>query len=268
MDTWSVWSPAGFTRFPGRLVYTDVAGAFVMTGVEPGEYRLVARPGLYGGRYLAAGYRAVRANDSGKPVVVKNGDRLQGMDIALPSGVAVEGRVLDENGEPLSLMFVVAARILAGSDAPQRVPHPPSSTDDLGRYRIYGLEPGEYIVATESRHTVSASGAREGGTTSGTRAVEPPGFPTTFHPSAASEAAAQRIRLTAGRDASGIDIQVARARLLDVSGTVLDSRGVPASATNGLLSRDTVSGAGSHSFYTDAEGRFRVALSNPGITGC
>ena len=115
MDTWSVWSPAGFTRSPGRLVHTDVAGAFVMTGVEPGEYRLVARPGLYGGRYLAAGYRAVRANDSGKPVVVRNGDRLQGMDIALPSGVAVEGRVLDENGEPLSLMFVVAARILAAA---------------------------------------------------------------------------------------------------------------------------------------------------------
>ena len=262
VDTWSVWSPAGFTRSPGRLVHTDVAGAFVITGVEPGEYRLVARPGLYGGRYLAAGYRAVRPNDSGKPVVVRNGDRLEGMDIALPSGVAVEGRVIDENGEPLSLMFVVAARILAGSDAPQRVPHPPASTDDLGRYRIYGLEPGEYIVATESRHTVSASSAR--GTTSATRAVEPPGFPTTFHPSAASEAAAQRIRLTAGRDASGIDIQVARARLLDVSGTVLDSRGVPASATNGLLSRDTVSGAGSHSFYTDAEGRFRVRALEPG----
>ena len=264
LDTWSVWSGGSFTNSSGRLVYTDAAGAFVITGVEPGEYRLVARPWLHGGRYLAAAYRAVRPNDSGKPVVVRKGDRLEGLDIALPPGVAVEGRVIDENGEPLSLMFVVAARILAGSDAPQRVAHPQASTDDLGRYRIYGLEPGEYIVATESRHTVSASGAHESGSTSGARAVEPPGFPTTFHPSVASDAVAQRIRLTAGRDASGIDIQVTRTRLVDVSGTVLDSRGVPASATNGLLSRNTVSGTGSHSFYTDAAGRFRVRALEPG----
>ena len=199
--------------------------------------------------------------------MVRRGDSLEALDIALSSGVAVEGRVIDENGEPLSLMFVVAARILAGSVAPQRVPHPPASTDDLGRYRIYGLEPGEYM-ATESRHTVSSSSVRETRTTTAPRAVEPPGFPTTFHPSAASEAAAQRVRLTAGRDASGIDILVARTHLLEVSGTVLDSRGVPASATNGLLNRENLSGAGSHSFYTDAQGRFRVHALEPGITGC
>jgi hypothetical protein len=245
-------------------VLTDVAGAFVITGVEAGEYRLVARPGPHNWRYLATGYRAVRGSDSGRPVVVRSGDRLQGMDIALPSGAAVEGRVIDENGEPLSQMAVVAARILAGSDAPQRLPHPPATTDDLGRYRIYGLEPGDYIVATESRYTVSSSSVRETKTTSATRAVEPPGFPRTFHPSAASEAAAQRVRLTAGRDASGIDILVTRTNLLDVSGTVLDSRGVPASATNGLLSRDKVSGAGPNSFYTDTDGRFRVRALEPG----
>ena len=224
-------------------------------------------------------------NDSGKPIVVRRGDRLEALDIALSSGVAVEGRVIDENGEPLSLMFVVAARILAGSVAPQRVPHPPASTDDLGRYRIYGLEPGEYIVATESRHTVSSSSVRETRTTSAPRAVEPPGFPTTFHPSAASEAAAQRVRLTAGRDASGIDILVARTHLLEVSGTVLDSRGVPASATNGLLNREnrirrrvplllygcagTLSGARSRTRELPAADRARRCRQRPrGIRGC
>ena len=171
--------------------------------------------------------------------------------------------MVDENGELLSLMFVVAARILAGSDAPQRVPHQPASTDDLGRYRIYGLEPGEYFVAAESRHTVSAGGVRESRTAAGTRVVEPPGFPTTFHPSAANEAAAQRIRLTAGRDASGIDIQVARARS-STSPALCSTPAGPAPATNGVLSRDGVSGARSHSFYTDAQGRFQVRALEPG----
>ena len=260
-DTWSVWLNGGSIGAAGRLAYTDGAGTFAIAGVEPGDYRLVARPGVHGGRYLMAGYGAVRPNDPGKPVVVRRGDRLQGLDIALPSAVAVEGRVVDENGEPLALMPVVAARILPGGDAPQRVWHPPASTDDLGRYRLFGLEPGDYILSTESSHKVVASGGPENGATS---ARELPGFPTTFHPSATSEGAAQRVRLTAGRDASGIDIQVARARLLDVSGTLLDSRGVPASTTNVLISREGVSSAASYSFYTDATGRFRAAAVQPG----
>ena len=236
----------------------------MITGVEPGVYRLVARPGPFGGRYLAAGYLAVRAGDSGKPVVVRNGDRLAGMDIALPPAAAVEGRVIDENGEPLSMMPVVAARIMAGSDEPQRVRHPPVFTDDLGRYRIYGLEPGEYIVATEGWHIVTTTFVGDPKTASVSRPAERQGFTATFHPSVASDSAAQRIRLTAGRDASGIDILVARAHLVDVSGTVLDSRGVPASATNGLLSRNTLSSEGSYPFHTDADGRFRVRELDPG----
>jgi hypothetical protein len=229
----------------------------VIAGVAPGEYRLVARPGPHGGRYLTSGYLAVRAGDSGKPVVVKNGDRLAGMDIALPLAAAIEGRVVDDNGEPLSMMSIVAARIMAGTDVPQRVRHPPTLTDDLGRYRIYGLEPGEYIVATEGRHIVTANVPRDNKTSVAHR-PEPLGFPTTFHPSGVNDSAAQRIRLTAGRDASGVDILVSRAPVVDVSGTLLDSRGVPAPATNGLLRRDTVSGEGTHPFHTDAYGRFLV----------
>ena len=251
MDGWSA-VPFGGSSYrldtDGYSAETDAAGAFVIPEVKPGEYRLVARPGYFGGRYLAAGYQAVRAGDPGKPIAVRNGDRLAGLDIALPSGVALEGRVIDDSGQLLSMMTVVAARIMPGSDVPQPVRHRPTWTDDLGRYRIYGLEPGEYIVAADGLHVVSGTGARSA----------PLGFATTFHPSAGSDSAAQRIRLTAGRDASGIDILVGRSSLVDISGMVLDSRGAPASTTNGLLTRNTLSGEGTHPFHTDADGRFRV----------
>ena len=267
IDGWSTWSFGGGRGFridSGYSAQTDVAGAFVITGVEPGEYRLVARPGPFGGRYLAAGYLAVRAGDSGKAVTVRIGDRLAGMDIALPPGAAVEGRVIDETGEPLSMIPVLAARIMAGSDEPQRVRHPPAFTDDLGRYRIYGLEPGEYIVATEGWHVVTTTFVGDPKTASVTRPAEPQGFPSTFHPSAATDSAAQRIRLTAGREASGIDILVARTHLVDVAGIVLDSRGAPASRANGLLSRNTLTSQGSYPFSTDVDGRFRVRELDPG----
>ena len=240
----------------------------MITGVEPGVYRLVARPGPFGGRYLAAGYLAVRAGDSGKPVVVRNGDRLAGMDIALPPAAAVEGRVIDENGEPLSMMPVVAARITAGSDEPQRVRHPPIFTDDLGRYRIYGLEPGEYIVATEGWHIVTTTFVGDPKTASATRPAERLGFAATFHPSVTSDSAAQRIRLTAGRDASGIDILVARApwaTFQEPCSTPAASRprrpmdysaGKPCPAKGATLSTP---------MRTDA---FGCASSARGITGC
>jgi hypothetical protein len=263
---WSVWSAGGSLNIEtsGYSAETDAAGAFVITGIAPGEYRLVAKPSPYDGRYLTTGFRATRANDPGKPIVVRNGDRLEGFDVALPSAAAIEGRVTAANGEPLSQMFVVAARIRAGSDTPERVPHPPAITDDLGRYRIYGLEPGEYVVATEGRHIALTSTSRERGNPAATRAAgDHLGYPATFHPSAASDAEAQRIRLSAGRNAIGTDIQIARTPLPHVTGIVLDSRGVPAAGASGLLSRDAVFGQGSHSFNTDADGRFRIPALEP-----
>jgi hypothetical protein len=79
-----------------------------------------------------------------------------------------------------------------------------------------------------------------------------------------SDSAAQRIRLNAGRDAIGIDILVTRHSLVEVAGTVLDSRGVPASTVNGLLRRETLSGERTYPFHTDTDGRFRVRALDPG----
>src|SRR5687767_10918402 len=68
IDGWSAWSFGGGRGFRvdnGYSAQTDVAGGFAITGVQPGVYRLVARPGPFGGRFLAAGYLAVHAGDSG-----------------------------------------------------------------------------------------------------------------------------------------------------------------------------------------------------------
>ena len=59
------------------------------------------------------------------------------------TALAIEGCVIDEAGEPLSRMSVVPGRIMAGSEIAQRVPQTSIGTDDLGRYRIYGLERAE-----------------------------------------------------------------------------------------------------------------------------
>ncbi len=171
---------------------------------------------------------------------------------------------MDEAGEPLSRMNVIAARVMAGSDVAQRVGHEPATTDDLGRYRIYGLEPGEYVVAVEGR-SVPVTRAQQPGVRVPLSEQELMAFLTTFHPSALVEPAAQRIQLAPGRDAVGIDIAAVRARRFRVSGVVLDSQGVPlAVGERGPQPRRQASAATSHGFTSDAVGRFTVAAVEPG----
>ena len=96
--------------------------AFETTSVVPGVYYVVAIPSSYGGRHLAGGYGAVRGNDPGKPITIAGGADVRGVDIALSPSLAIEGRVIDEAGEPLSRMPVFAARLMPGSDTALRLP--------------------------------------------------------------------------------------------------------------------------------------------------
>jgi hypothetical protein len=250
-------------RFDGRSAVTDASGAFSFTGVAPGAYRLIVSPAFHQGRYLPAGHGASRPNDAGRTITVRAGEDIRELMLTLPTGVAIEGHVVDEAGEPLSRMPVIAARVMPGSDVVQRIGHEPAATDDLGRYRIYGLEPGEYVVAVEGRSMPVARAAQPGMRPSLTE-EELLAFLTTFHPSTLVEASAQRIQLTPGRDAVGVDIAVVRARRFRVSGLVLDSQGVPLASANGSLSRAGGLSAKSLGFTSDAAGRFTLPAVEPG----
>jgi hypothetical protein len=262
MESHSSGRDAEGARIDGRSAMTDAAGGFSFTGVAPGSYRLIVSPAFHQGRYLPAGHGASRANDAGRAITVRAGEDIRDLTLALPSGVAIEGHVMDESGEPLSRMTVVAARVMAGSDTVQRIGHEPATTDDLGHYRIYGLEPGEYVVAVEGR-SVSVNRGQPAARGSLSE-QELMAFLTTFHPSTLVEASAQRIHLVPGREAVSIDISVVRARRFRVSGMVLDSQGVPLASANGVLSRTGALSSTSQGFTSDALGRFTLVAVEPG----
>jgi carboxypeptidase family protein len=80
-----------------------------------------------------------------------------GAEIRLVKGAASIGRVLDDLGEPMPVMNVVAFRrgLTSGHATFDRVSA--AETDDLGEYRLFDLPSGEYVVAT-------APGRRDVGT--------------------------------------------------------------------------------------------------------
>ena len=245
-------------------VSTDATGRFQITSAVPGVYYVVAIPSSYSGRYLAAGYGAVRGNDPGKPITIAGGADVREVDIALPSTLAIEGRVFDEAGEPLSRIPVFAARLMPGSDSAERVLSVAGLTDDLGRYRLYGLEAGTYLVFSEGRGGVMFTEPLGGrGMSSLTIQQEKEPFVLTLHPSAVTETEGQRIRLS-GQDATGIDITLRRARRLQLSGTLLDSQGTPASTNAMLVRKGGLGLLPERAFHANEQGRFSVSGIEPG----
>ena len=175
--------------------------------------------------------------------------------IALPRGAVITGRVTDENGEPLARVQVYSLFFPPGNARGMRMGGG-SQTDDLGQFRLYGLQPGEHTVVAEAmRYNFVPPNA-------------PPeteedkiGFVTTYYPGTPDEAAAQRVRTRVGTETPGIEIRLAQNRLYRVSGSVVDSQGRPLPQVNGQVMRRTaagMSGMSSFFFSTDEHGQFQM----------
>ena len=73
------------------------------------------------------------------------------MEIPLVRGAAIAGRVMDHYGDPAAGVTVSAMRLYYDLPGLPRVRMAGlAQTNDLGEYRLYGLDPATYFVATGS----------------------------------------------------------------------------------------------------------------------
>lgn len=236
-----------------RSVATDLDGRFAFTRLPAGTYRLRVAPGAYRAQYLAIAYGGKRQQDSGQPIELKDGQRFEQADVALPRGGAITGRVIDEFGEPVTRAGVYTSKVMPGGTSFQRSGGF-NQTDDFGRFRLYGLEPGEYIVAAEARGM--GGPPLEGGSE---------GFVTTYAPSTLTEREAGRIRVIGAADAGDVEIQLVRTRTFQITGIVMDSQGRVISRPNASLVRGTTtSGFSSFGMSADQTGKFTIRDVVPG----
>jgi protocatechuate 3,4-dioxygenase beta subunit len=123
---------------------TDASGGFSITGLRPGRYTLEAVSSPLIGAW---GYGQDASGSSGTPIVVA--DRIEeGLDIVLPQYLAIQGVVVDENGEPLQGARVQALQVEYASGRLTAVPvGNERRTDDQGSYRIWGLPAGTYLLS-------------------------------------------------------------------------------------------------------------------------
>jgi hypothetical protein len=201
----------------GRGVTTDDDGRFELTDLPAGSYTLMAAKG----GYATVMYGQRRPMESPRPIELAAGQRLQGLNLNLPRGAVIAGRVTDDVGEPVANIGVRALRYYRMQGRLMLVPggffFNGNSTDDLGRFRIFGLPAGDYYISAGNdafREQGMVWDANES-------------VVRTYFPGTPSLSDAQRIRVGAGEEVTSVNFAIAAARAATISGTVIDSLGQP-----------------------------------------
>lgn len=206
----SVSSPA---LRDNKSVLTDADGRWTVRDLPAGRFTVsVSKAG-----YVRLSYGQRRPFEAGKGVDIAAGQSVEKLDVALPRGSAVTGRVLDEFGEPLANASVSALRYAFAGGQRRLLPTGNiDRTDDLGQFRVHGLAPGDYYISARPNSAPFLETSES--------AV---GYAETFYPGSLNIAEATRIHLEVGQEAQSIFITLTPTRVATISGTATTSDGKP-----------------------------------------
>lgn len=232
---------------------TDAEGRFSLNVEAAGRYRVVA---------VSPAYVSPNAQGIAKVITVAPGDELKDTDFALVRGGVITGQIMTPDGRPAVAERIMLTPVVeAGQNRPALdLPASIFETDDRGVYRIFGLPPGRYLVSAGMAGEGVGAGLR-GRRLSYTR---------TFHPNVTEEARASAVEIAPGREASNIDITLARrVGTFTASGRIIDARsnhpfagapfGYAATRDNGRMA-----GAPARDLRADARGEFFIENLTPG----
>lgn len=245
-----------------RLAATDALGRFEFKELPAGRYTMTASKA----GFVSLQYGQRRPSESGTPIELSDGQTIDKLQVALPRGSVLGGRITDEFGEPVANATVTAMRYsyaaggrrltaAAGSNARD-------TTDDQGHYRLFGLPPGEYFVSAT---------LRTGGPEAADPAGEVSGYAATYYPGTSNMAEAARVTLAVSQENTAVSFGLIATKLVRVSGQVLTSTGAPAAGGTVMLvpggiaaGRGIVMQQGGGGGRTDRTGAFTVGNVAPG----
>jgi hypothetical protein len=131
-----------------RTATTNDQGGFVFANLPAGRFTMQAsKPG-----YVNIAYGAKRPGRPGTPIQLADGQKLERANLSLPKGSVVTGIVIDESGEPSPDTRVQAMKFVIQTGEKTLQMSGSDTTDDRGMYRIYGLQPGDYLVSATPRN--------------------------------------------------------------------------------------------------------------------
>jgi Carboxypeptidase regulatory-like domain len=244
--------------------YTALSGAdgsFRIEDVVPGRYRLFAE---------RSGYQEIdkhRHRSEGRLLTFSAGQEVSDLTIRLQAAAVVEGRVSDEDGDPMPEAQVAVLRqtFVAGHRHWEQVRA--ERTNDLGQYRIPGLAAGDYFVSVtpppDFRSLIeTTANTPEAAPRSGAASNKPApvAYQTTYYPGARDRGQATSIQLRAG-DEFPVNFSLTPSPSLSIRGSVAN---LPDGTTAAIMlqSKDlnlVLNGAEMHK-----DGSFEIRGVSPG----
>jgi hypothetical protein len=131
----SIASPEAALR---RLTTTDADGRYEFAELPAGRYTITASKG----GYVALQSGRQRPFEPGNPITVADRETLANVNIALPRGSVITGRITDEFGEPMAMAQVSAQRYQYGPGGQRQLMisggGPMTMTDDSASFACTG----------------------------------------------------------------------------------------------------------------------------------
>lgn len=199
-----------------RISVTDAQGRFTIAELPAGEFTVEARKT----GYVTLQFGQRRASEPGKAVIVREDQQVERIDIALPGGTPISGTIVDDRGEPVAGVTVRALQLRRAGDLTMALTAPgvrPRPTDDRGRFRLFGLLPGKYLVSASADAGVSSPDPQ------GTF-----GYAPIFYPGTPDVSTATSITIDLGIDLPGVTMIFIPSKTVRVSGFAFTPSGQPA----------------------------------------
>src|SRR5262245_34735922 len=198
-----------------RVPVTDGEGRYEVADLPAGTYMVTVRKP----NYLSVTWGQERPQGPGKPIALADGQKVD-VSFRLRSAAAITGKVVDEFGDPVTDVSVAATQYRFVQGSRRLMPSGRGGvTNDIGEFRVYGLEPGQYYVSATLRNFAV--------TTDGAANPDREGYAPTYYPGTPTVAGAQRVAVAAGQTQPTINFTLLTARTARITGTVVDSDGKP-----------------------------------------
>lgn len=220
---------------------TAAGGQFLFQNLEPGKYRLsVTRSG-----YVRMEFGARSPNRPGLPINVLPAQNVKDLLLPILPAGTIAGRIFDRDGEALANVNVQAFKYTYQEGQRVMSPVQQARTNDLGEYRLFWLQPGQYFVSATQNNDRSGRGMEN---------QSEEGYIPVYYPGTTEAQSAAPINLQAGVVFSGVDLTVATIRTLRVRGQIISGATGQAARNANIVLLPRHRGAG---FRLGMNGNFR-----------